>query len=183
MPATNAAPTVTHAAEVPSTALEEPGAAPAAPAEVQIPESMRYAVAAAEGLSEGALLGLAQCAALARHPLLAAFACQRLHAATLLMDKAAWQQLVVQVGRQGWAQDWGIRVVCAAGLGARLGHMGGAAVWWLAYLLGDALRQLQQVKWEPALKDCRCCPLPCCRCLALAWPQTSTQTTLLSCSR
>lgn len=68
------------------------------PGEVAVPEAMRHAVAAAEGLPHEALLGAAGGAAAARRPLLAAFACARLRTAAMLLDKAPWQQMVIEVG-------------------------------------------------------------------------------------
>lgn len=109
VPATHAESTVTHAAQLPplppgavAAGGEASGAGaprlPAEHAEPAVPETLHHAVVAAEGLPEYGLLGAARGAAHAKRPLLAAFACQRLRAGTMLVDKAAWQELVVQVG-------------------------------------------------------------------------------------
>jgi hypothetical protein len=94
------------------------GALPAA-ADVAVPEGMRHAVAAADGLPDEALLGAAAGAARAARPLLAAFALQRLRAGVMLLDKQPWQQLIVQVRQnaceafflswQGQGRFWRLR--------------------------------------------------------------------------
>jgi hypothetical protein len=110
--------TVTHAAGLPlAPGGEAPGpvsagALPTA-AEVAVPESMRHAVAAADGLAEEALLRMATGAARAARPLLAAFALQRLRAGVMLLDKQPWQQLIVQVWCGGFEA-----AVCGVGCGA-----------------------------------------------------------------
>jgi hypothetical protein len=99
IPVNTSAPTVTRI-EV------DPGTGAALPREPPVPETMRCAVAAAEGLGRPPLLALAQRSLALRRPLLAAFALQRLRQAARSADKTAWQEVVVEV-LQGCGQAGG----------------------------------------------------------------------------
>ena len=72
-------------------------AAPSAAAEAAVPQALRLAVSAADGLSEDVLISLAERCAAAKRPLTAAFALERLRLATTLLDKTQWRPLVAQV--------------------------------------------------------------------------------------